>query len=53
MDKDLDQIIEGAIILGFIDLGNDEYQCTKQQLIMLCCIVAQQTVIQVEEWNNA
>jgi hypothetical protein len=52
MMNDLDKVIEGALMLGFIDLGGDEYKCTKKQLITLCAIVASETANQVKEQNN-
>ena len=53
MENSFDKIIEGAVMLGFIDLGNDKYQCTKEQLIMLCAIVANETFNQIKEQDNA
>jgi len=53
MENDLDKVIEGALMLGFIDLGNDKYQCTKEQLLTLCAIVANETFNQIKDQNNA
>ena len=48
MDKDLDNIILGALALGFEEVAPDRYQCSKEQLLMLCAIVANETVKQME-----
>lgn len=42
-------LILAATTLGFINLGNDEYKCTKEQLCQLCGIVAASTIEQLEE----
>lgn len=41
-------LVAGALVLGFIDLGNDEFKCTKEQLCQLCSIIAASTVEQLE-----
>ena len=53
--NDLDKLnlIAGALELGFIDLGNDEFKCTKEQLCQLCSIVAATAIGQSEEQINA
>lgn len=48
-EEDKANLILGAVTLGFIELGNDEYKCTKEQLCQLCSIVAASTVEQLEE----
>ncbi len=53
MENDLDKVIESALMLGFIDLGNDKYQCTKEQLLTLCAIVANETAKQAKDYHDA
>lgn len=48
-EEEKSNLMLGAITLGFVDLGNDEYKCTKEQLCQLCSIVAASTVEQLEE----
>lgn len=49
IDPGLRKIIEGAIEMGFTDIGDGNLQCSEEQLVALCAIVAQQTVKQMEE----
>ncbi len=42
-------IVSGALLLGFVDLGNNEFKCTKDQLCELAAIIAASTVEQLKE----
>jgi hypothetical protein len=44
--SDIDGMILGALVMGFKDLGNNNYQCTKEQLIGLLAIVASEAIKQ-------
>lgn len=48
-EEEKNNLILGALTLGFIELENDEYKCTKEQLCQLCGIVAASTIEQLEE----
>lgn len=48
-DIEKSNLILGAITLGFVELGNDVYKCTKEQLCELCSIVAASAVEQILE----
>lgn len=45
--SDMDAIVAGAVVLGFEKQPDGKYICTRDQLITLCAIVAQETVKQV------
>lgn len=54
--SDLDSIIQGALVLGFSEVHGADgiigYQCTREQLIALCTIVAQEAIKQAREENQ-
>lgn len=41
-------LIAGALVLGFVDLGNDEFKCTKDQICQLASIIAAAAIEQFE-----
>lgn len=45
--EELDKVIEGALALGFEEIDSAIYKCTREQLLLLCAIVAQATERQV------
>lgn len=49
MDDDLKNIIEGALVLGFIAEGDNELRCTRDQLILFAAMIAQVAIKQALE----
>lgn len=49
MDDDLNNIIEGALVLGFIAEGDNELRCTRDQLVMFSALIAQEAIRQALE----
>ena len=45
----LDAVVEGALVLGFVKKDNGNYECTREQLIALCVIVAQEAIKQARD----
>lgn len=43
---DYDKILEGAVALGFKKVDVDKYECTKEQIIALCTLVAKAAIEQ-------
>lgn len=52
-EMDKSNLIAGALLLGFTDLGNNEFKCTSEQLCQLATIIAASAVEQLEEkWEG-
>jgi hypothetical protein len=47
-----DIMILAVLAMGFKDLGNNNYQCTKEQLLSLLAIVASEAIKQAYEYTN-
>jgi hypothetical protein len=50
--SDIDNMILAVLAMGFKDLGNNNYQCTKEQLLGLLAIVASEAIKQAYEYTN-
>ncbi len=45
-EEDKLNLITAALVLGFIELGNDEYRCNKEQLCQLASLIAASSIEQ-------
>lgn len=50
MEEDIENMIRAAEMLGFkaIDGNKNKYECTKDQIVALCAIVANAAIEQVK-----
>ena len=46
ISEDKANMIAAAIVLGFVDIGDNRLMCTKDQLFALMCVVANEAITQ-------
>lgn len=46
IEEDIDNMVLAAITLGFKELPNGKYECTKEHIVALCAIVANEAINQ-------
>ena len=45
----LDSVVQGALVLGFVKKDDGNYECTREQLITLCAMIAQEAIRQARD----